>query len=1012
MNYVPLHIYSGYTFLSSCLRVEDIISICKKNSFSRIGICDINNIHVFPSLFDGCKKNNITPLFGTSLNIKSKYGDLYVCLFIRNEKGYRNLCKLMSLKEEINTENISIYSEGLILVLPCISNQIIRDYFIFDNPKLEKIIFSIQKDFDDFYLGIELYSNEDKIIMNKVRDFALSHTYKKICFPKHLYETKNDALTLEILNAIKTDTKLSSQEEKYGPYYFLKENAVNKLYTPDEIENTHLIFNNVDFDFKIIRGSLLEYPEAKNSNKREYVFNKCQDRLKRLNLNNDKYLTRLNLELDIIEKMGYLDYFLIVNDYVNYAKNNNIPVGPGRGSAAGALVAYALGIIEVDPLEYDLLFERFLNPGRTSMPDIDIDIADYLRKDVIDYIGHKYGKDKMANIIAFQTIGAKQSLRDIGRVFSINSMDISSMTNHIRDPKATLDSTRMNNPEFNKICQDSYFGKIYRLAKKIEGLPRQKGLHAAGIILNNEPLENCMPVILGDDGNLICQYEKDYLEDQGFLKMDILGLRNLTIIDNISKRIKIKNPLFDISKIPLNDKRTFACLNAGFTKGIFQLESEGMTNALKEVQIHSFDDIVAVLALYRPGPMEFIKDYANIKNNNLPIKYIHPCLEEILKPTYGVIVYQEQIMQIVRKVASFSLAEADLFRRAISKKDESKLSKLKDDFILGATKNNFTKTDAENIFELIYKFANYGFNKSHSVAYSIISYQMAYLKTHYAGEFFASILDYQTLGDNKYSNELRLFKYKLALPSINNSSNYYINNGKTLIIPLNAIKGLPSNIANSIIFEREQDGKFEDFIDFISRMKDYKLTLAHIITLINSGAFDEFNETRNTLRKAAPIVLQYVEETSSQFSLLSKEEEKLLYPVISRYEEDTKIKLEKEIETLGVLISGSFLDKYRNNLNNFEIKTIQELPNTNYQVNIGVIMDNIKIIQTKKKETMAIITCFDDTGEIKAVLFKDTYDKEKLKLIKGLGAIFTGYYREDNVGVSFITNSIELLKEN
>ena len=1012
MNYIPLHVHSGYTFLSSCLKIEDIISICKKNNFSHVGICDIHNMYAYPSLFQESKKYNVTPLFGTSLNIKSKDGDFYISVFIKNEVGYRNLCKLMSSKEEINTKNISSYSEGLILVLPCISNSLIKDLFIFNDPRLEKIIFSIQKSFDDFYLGIELYSNEDQLVMDKVRSFASSHSYKKICFPKHLYENKNDALALEILTAIKNDTKLTSQEEKVGPYYFLKEGVVNKLYTEDEIENTHLIFNDVTFKFNTIRGSLLEYPEVKKENKKEFVLNKCKDTLKKKGLLNNQYLSRLNYELDVIEKMGYLDYFLIVSDYVNFAKNSSIPVGPGRGSAAGALVAFALGIIDVDPIKYDLLFERFLNPGRTSMPDIDIDIADYLRNDVIDYIGKRFGEDKMANIITFQTIGARQSLRDIGRVFSINGMDISTMTSQIKGYQSTLDSSRKNNPEFNSMCEDSYFGRIYKLAKMIEGLPRQSGLHAAGIILNNDPLQECIPVNIGDDGKLICQYEAVYLEDLGFLKMDVLGLRNLTIIDNICKRIKIKNPLFDLSKIPLNDQRTFACLNKGFTQGIFQLESEGMTNALKQVQINSFDDIVAVLALYRPGPMEFIKDYANTKNNNLSIKYIHPCLEEILKPTYGVIVYQEQIIQIVRKVASFSLAEADLFRRAISKKDESKLNKLKDDFIIGAINNHFTKEEAENIFSLIYKFANYGFNKSHSVAYSLISYQMAYLKTHYSGEFFSSLLDYQTLGDNKFSKELKLFKYKFTLPSINESNTYFINNGKSLIIPLTSIKGLPSNIANAIIYEREQNGKYLDFIDFISRIKDYKITLAQIITLINAGAFDEFNETRNTLRKAAPIVLQYIEETSSQLSLLSKEEEKLLYPSISKFDEDEEIKLEKEIETLGILISGSFLNKYRNDLNTKTIKLINELPNCFGKVNIGVIIDSIKIIQTKKKENMAILNCFDDTGEIQVIAFNETFEKEKYKLIRGVGTLINGIYRKDNKGVSFIANSFELLKEN
>ena len=1010
MNYTPLHVHSGYTFLSSCLKIEDIVSVCKARNFSHVGICDINNMYGYPSLFEECKKNNISPIFGTSLNIKSKEGDFYISLFIKNEIGYKNLCKIISSKEEITTKTISIYSEGLILVLPCVSNTIIKDYFIFDNPILEKVIFTLQKSFTDFYLGIELYSEEDKIIMDKVRYFASSHNYHTIAFPKHLYVKRNDALGLEILNAIKNDLKLTSQEEINGPYYFLSENAVNKLYTLEEIENTHNIYKDIDFTFNKVRGSLLIYPDV-IGNKRNYVFKLCLDSLITKGLNKKDYIERLNYELDIIEKMGYLDYFLIVSDYVNYARKNNIPVGPGRGSAAGALVAFALNIIDVDPLKYDLLFERFLNPGRTSMPDIDIDIADYLRNDVISYIGKRFGEDKMANIITFQTIGAKQSLRDIGRVFSKNNMDISLMTKQIIGNKATLDSTRKDNPEFNKMCEDEHFNKIYNLAKKIEGLPRQQGLHAAGIILNNEPLKDCIPVSYSDDGTLICQFEAQYLEDLGFLKMDVLGLRNLTIIEQIVNKIKLNDSSFDINNIPLDNQKTFTCLNKGFTQGIFQLESEGMTNALKEVQINKFEDIVAVLALYRPGPMEFIKDYANTKNKNLVIKYIHPCLEDILKPTYGVIVYQEQIMQIVRKVASFSLGEADLFRRAISKKDESKLNKLKNDFIKGALKNSFTKDEAENIFNLIYKFANYGFNKSHSVAYSMISYQMAYLKANYPGEFYSTLLDFSSLLDNKFSKELKLLKFKLILPSINKSTLHFINENRNLIIPFSSIKGIASGISEAIIYERGLNGNFIDFMDFISRMKDYKLTLAHTITLINSGAFDEFNKTRNTLRKAAPIILQYIEETHSENTLLSKEEEKLLYPSIHDYEEDEKIKLEKELEVLGVLLSGSFLDKYRISLSNYKITPISNLSSTYGQTNIGVIISNVKTIKTRKQENMCILNCFDDSGEIKVILFKDVYEKEKFKLNKDICVVISGSYKVDSKGISFIANSITQIKE-
>ncbi|MDD6302939.1 MAG: DNA polymerase III subunit alpha [Bacillales bacterium] len=1005
MNYVPLHIHTGYTFLSSSLRIEDLITICKRDAFSYIGISDFNNAYAYPCFYHQCIKNNIHPLFGISLNIEFNKTDFYICLYINDELGYKNICKLQSY-EKISQKTLLEHSKGLTLVVPCISNKLIRSLLINKDQKLSSLLLSLKGEFNDIYLGIEIYCKDDENVMNIARDYAFSHTYKTLCFPKHLYKNKNDALEIKILNAIKNNEKLDSFEEENGPYYFLNEKAVNTLYLKNEIENTLKLASSISFDFNKSRGTLYKYPISINP--KELIYSKSIKRLKELSLYNDTYISRLNYELDIIEKMGFLDYFLIVQDYVNYAKNSDIPVGPGRGSSAGSLVSYCLNITEVDPIKYGLYFERFLNPGRTSLPDIDIDIADNSRNQVIDYVFSHFGEKKTANIVTFQTIGAKQAIRDIGRVFSFNQIDINTLAKMLSNNK-TLEEEKLNNDELKELVSDNYFARIFNLAKMIEGLPRQSGLHAAGIIINNTELEDIIPTKKSEDNKLICQYESIYLEEQGFLKMDILGLRNLSLIRSMENRLPSQ------IQISLDDEKTFKILSKGLTKGIFQLESEGMKNALKEVKIKSFDDIVALLALYRPGPMEFIKDYALNKNTNKQINYINSTLEEILKPTYGVIIYQEQIIKIAQKVALFTLSEADLFRRAISKKNEDKLIELKNSFISGALKNQYSYDEANKIFNLIEKFANYGFNKSHSVAYALITYKMAYIKANYPEVFFASLLDYLSLSDNKYTQinqEMKYFTIQLELPSINQSSQNYIINGKKLLIPLIGIKGLPINSVEDILNERDSIGLFKNLNDFISRMFKYHITLSQINTLIDSGAFDEFKYNRNTLKHQAKTIFEYVNKDLYHLANLSKEEQELLLPAVEIYKEDELEKLQNEVSTLGILLSGSFFYKYQNALKGKNIYPIEKILNSTSYHNIGVIVKDVKTIQTKQKQTMAFVTAFDDSMEISLTVFSRYYDLYKHLLFKGNVLCVQGRISFDEIkGYSFIVSKIENIKE-
>ncbi len=728
-----------------------------------------------------------------------------------------------------------------------------------------------------------------------------------------------------------------------------------------------------------------------------------------------EYIDRLNYEINVIESMGYLDYFLIVADYVNEAKKRGYPIGPGRGSAAGALVSYCLGITDVDPLKYNLFFERFLNPERISMPDIDVDISDINRNDIIEYIANRFGNKRMSYIVTFSTIGAKQAIRDVGRIFSINQLDINSFASACKGSDMSLDENRKAYPEFDKLCRDSYFGEIYNLAKMIEGYIRQSSIHAAGIILNDEELEKIIPTSKTLDNKLICQYESIYIEEQGFLKMDILGLRNLTIIDNVVKRIRNRGIQFNLSNIPFDDKKTFLTLNAGLTKGIFQLESSGITQALKEVKISSFDDIVALLALYRPGPMQFIKTYAETKNRGLPIKKISPEIDYILAPTYGVIIYQEQIMQIVQIVASFSLGEADLFRRAISKKDESKMSGLKDRFISGALKNKYPKEVALKIYDMIYSFANYGFNKSHSVAYAIISYQMAYLKANYPAEFYAALLDSQSLNDAsfvKYLNEFSLSDIKLCIPDINQSEKHYKVRYNKIILPFTAIKGLPIDVINAILNERKVNGPFKDYLQFFKRLVNYDIDVKHIKTLIKAGALDSFNYNRSSLLMNANVFYSYAQNSNSQFSLLSEEDEKRIQPIFKKIPEDESTKIDDEVETIGILLSSSLFSKYEKAISKYKPVRILEINGSSRNMNVIAIISDFKVIVTKGKKSMGILTCFDGNATMQAILFNEEYNKYKFILEEKKAYIITGYMKRDEIrGDAFIVNSLQKLEE-
>lgn len=1012
MKYLPLNVISGYSFLSSALKITDIVSSNKEYGSAYCALSDYQVMYGYKELEEESSKEGLTPLYGIIYKVTYQENKFNLTLYIQSEEGFSNLCQILYLfPQEIPLEEFKKYSKGLIAIFPTLGNELIATDLGYENEKeLVSVFSAFDKVFEHFYLGVEYYHQDDLPLVNFLRTLVDKYPFDTVAFNRHLYKKKEDVLTYSILDAIKNDERIEETEiPSKGPYFFLKEGALQKLYLPNELAKTIEIAQLINFKLRKKRGKLLSFNTS--SNKKELIKETCLNNFNGFN-NIDKYQKRINYELDVIEKMGYLDYFLIVADYVNYAKKQHIPVGPGRGSAAGSLIAYGLGITTVDPLKYNLYFERFLNPERISMPDIDIDFSDIHRNRIVDYIFEKYGDTRMANIVTFQTIGAKQALRDIGRVFNINTADISQLASLIKIPNITLREAYKKIPEFKTLVDDQYFLRIIKLAVLIEGFPRQAGLHAAGVILNDQDLYYSLPVSKGPDGHLTSQFEMGILEDLGFLKMDILGLRNLTIIESCLSKLKRNCIDINLEQINLNDIKTFSILNAGLTSGLFQLESEGMTSTLKEVRIDHFNDLVAVLALYRPGPMEQIKVYAERKNKSLKISYLHEVLEKTLSETYGVIVYQEQIMEIVQNVAGFSLGKADQFRRAISKKNTALLNDLKDQFINGAVANSFKKEVAEEIFSLIDKFANYGFNKSHSVSYALIAYQMAYLKAHYPLYFFAALLDFQVLSDTKYShylNEFRKLHVTLKLPDINLSNNQYLVQDNSILIPLTAIKGLSHQNIDSILYEREHFGKFTSFKEFVSRTKEYNISQSSIITLINSGAMDAFSN-RSQLRKQTAVYLNSL-SISSELIELSEEEMSLMEIKYQENENDRRLNLDKEFETIGILLSGSYLEPYKRQISNAKAITIAESINYSGTITLGVLVINPRVIRTKTNQSMAYLRVLDDTMELSVIVFPDLYNTTHYLLNKRSALLIQGYYKNDRKGISFIATKIDKLEE-
>ena len=1012
MKFVPLHAYSEYSFLRSGLRLTSYVKEAKKLGYKAIGLTDFSSFSGLPYFYDECGKALIKPILGQDLLIEGKL----ISFIILNEIGYKNLIKLVYKLRlgEISLENFKEYTNGLVVIVDV--NEI-REEFENDE-KFNYWLASFSKGIANFYMGINDFG-ENREFVNKIREFLVSHVYKCVAYPSIKYVTKDDALILKMVEAIAKGEKLESKKAS-GNHYLLNETEAAHLYEEEEIKNTEEIASMVNFNILEKRGRMIPFINDEGLSSDEYLHKLAINGLRKLKLDDEAHNVRLNEELSVIKEMGFSDYFLIVQDYVNWARDHLIPVGPGRGSAAGSLVAHVLGITSCDPLKYDLLFERFLNKARRSMPDIDVDFSDLKREQVIAYLREKYGPEHVSYISAIQTIGAKQSLRDVGRIFDYPQKDIDLLSRLVPSPQTehdndiTLRKTYKTVKDFKYLVDnDKYYLEIVSLASKIEGFPRQRGMHAAGVVLNKDNLSDVIPLIPEMNNVSVEEYEKDFLEAQNFLKMDILAIRNLSIVEEVIEKIKAKGIKLSIDDIPYEDKKALEVISKGDTTGIFQLESKGMRNAIKVLHIDTFDDLVALLALYRPGPMNEIKSYANRKAGKEKIEYISKVQKEILGSTYGIIIYQEQIMQIANRMAGMSLSESDLFRRAISKKDSSKINALRDKFVYGAIKNGYRKDVAINIFEHIEKFANYGFNKSHAVSYAIFSSRMAYLKANYPEEFYASILDNTGGESDSFTSSISEIKkagIKILNPDVNASFNHFIIKDGSLLFPINRIKGLYNEVANNIILERETKGEFTDYFDFVVRMRTHKMANAQLMKLIDAGALDSLDKSRASLRANMPAAIAYSDMIADDEGNLIINMKDFARPVYKHIEDDKMDNLNREYEVMGLMISGTPLSLYKDELEKYDITPSVDAFNTRNEIYIAGIIKTIKVIKTKKQEPMAFVTLTDEAGEIEMTVFSDIYEISFDLLKHNRAILVKGYYQLTRG--SFIAKEIIKLEVN
>jgi DNA polymerase-3 subunit alpha len=1044
MGFVPLHVHSEYSLLESSCRIEQLVKRAAEWGYSALALTDKGNMHGALKFYTACQTAGIKPILG----LEAEIGDFHlqtdvtdqqpskILLYARNNEGYQNLLKLATLiqtREDgklvpLSHNELSANSKGLIAVSSGSEGEI-QQYLTKDKDNVNRIIRYYKETFSDyFYLGLEDHNTGfEKTINLQLKSLSREQHIPLICAHETYYLESKDAVAHDILLCIKNGRKITeTNREKLATndYYFKSEKEMQEMFSHEKeaLYETGKLAELCRLELTLGKIVLPKYPVTENMTSFEYLKNLCLTGAeKRFGTITPAVDERLHYELEVIRSMNFEDYFLIVWDFMKFAHDEKMITGPGRGSAAGSLVAYVLEITNVDPIHHKLIFERFLNPERITMPDIDIDFPDNRRDEVLRYVAQKYGTDHVAQIITFGTLAAKAAIRDAGRVLDMSPALIDQTAKNIPSrPGISLEKALVESHGLKQaFSTNEQVKKLVEAAIELEGLPRHASTHAAGVVLSGSPLVQTVPLQTGHDNIPLTQYSMEWLESAGLLKMDFLGLRNLSLIENILLSIEREEKIkIHLNDIPFTDQKTFQLLTKGDTTGIFQLESEGMRKVLQQLQPTEFEDIVAVNALYRPGPMQNIPDYIAGKHGEKEVVYLHPDLEPILKNTYGVIVYQEQIMQIATKAAGFTLGEADLLRRAVGKKKREILIKEREHFVAGCLSQGYDEKAADALYDLIVRFADYGFPRSHAVAYSVIAYQLAYLKTNFPTHFMAALLSSVIGNHDKVSEYIKESVQKgipIFGPSITRSKSFFIPEKDGIRFGLLAIKNVGINAIRNLSEENSKE-PFLDLFDICARCPQKIVNKRTIESLIFSGALDDLGEDRATLLASLETAIEYGEEVmeiSRKNQMYFFDDDinlpKPAYVTVQPFQENEKLKFEKE--ALGFYFSSHPLERYRPILKSWGAVPIQHLKEKKASVRIGVLVNKVRVIKTKKGELMAFLSVSDESGEMEAVIFPKNYEEFHGLLQKGEQLFLEGSSELRNDSLQVLITKCKPLKD-
>lgn len=1036
-NFVHLHLHTEYSLLDGSIRLKDLFPLAREYGYDAVAITDHGTMHGVLHFYETALQQGIKPILGCELYVAPgsrfdktakgpKEAGYHLVLLAENNEGYKNLLKLVSLaqfegfyyKPRVDKELLRRYNAGLIALSACLHGEVTYHVVQGDMETAEKIAEDYASIFPDrFYLELQENGIPEQTIANKgLMELSKRKGLPLVATCDCHYLNAEHASAHDVLLCIQTGkTVKDANRMRFSTdqlYFAAPEEMERRFnYCPEALRNTVEIAARCNVELDLKNHHFPRYPISEHETYEELFDRQAvaglERRLKRLELSDEKaeeYRKRLREELEVIKQKGFASYFLIVADFVNWAKQQGIPVGPGRGSAAGSLAAYAMGITDLDPVRYGLYFERFLNPERPSFPDIDVDFCMNRRDEVLAYVTKKYGgEDYVSQIATFGQMKARAVIRDVGRGLGIPYGDVDRIAKLVpSDPGMTLERALKEEPKLRELVEtDPNVKELWRIALALEGLPRHSSTHAAGVVISDKPMTEYLPLAKGQKGETVTQFDMKGVEHVGLIKFDFLGLKTLTVIDMTLRFIKEQSgEEIDLSNIPLNDEATYTLLSNGDTTGVFQLESTGMKALIRSLRPSCFDDLIALVALYRPGPLDsgMVDQYVQAKHGRIQVQYLLPQLEPILKDTYGVIVYQEQVMKIAQELAGYSLGEGDLLRRAMGKKKPEEMAAQKERFLRGAAEKNLPLDKAEEIFELMAKFAGYGFNKSHSAAYALIAYQTAWLKTHYRAPFLAALLSNElgnTDGVMKFIADCKKSNIRILPPDINRSQDSFTLDGDGIRFGLAAIKNVGTGAIQAILEERSTNGSFRDFEDFCLRIDTRRVNKRVMESLIMCGAFDSMGHKRSQLFAALEQGLN-ISQVKKRLACISSspglfdaadcaQEEKsyedhrgfLRLPEISEWQEEELLRKEKD--AIGFYISRHPLDTYADVIGKVASHTTATLNTAPDGAIVSVVglMRTIKEITTKKGDRMAFLTLEDLNGSVEVVCFPDAFVRLK-----------------------------------